>query len=290
MGKAAGRQTWTYTDGAWHEGSPPSVAVDAHAMWLSSVVFDGARAFDGCAPDLDRHCARVITSGNLLGLRSPLTAAEITALAWEGIERFPAEAALYICPMLFAENGFIVPEPESTRFALTVRESPLPAAGGFSAALSPFRRPARDMAPTEAKAACLYPNVARASREAAERGFDTAVVLDPVGNVAEFAYQNLFFASDGAVHTPATNGTFLNGLTRQRVIALLREAGIEVVERAIDFAEVLAADEVFATGNYGKVLPCTRLENRELQPGPAYRRARALYFDWARSCTRPEPI
>lgn len=288
MGKSAGRQTWTYTNGAWHEGSPPSVTVDAHAMWLSSVVFDGARAFDGCAPDLERHCARVIVSAEILGLESPLTAAEIAALAWEGIDRFPHEAALYVCPMLFAETGFVVPHPESTRFAMTVAESPLPTPTGFSAVLSPFRRPARDMAPTEAKASCLYPNVARANRDAVARGFDTAIMLDPIGNVAEFAYQNLFLVSGGVVHTPSINGTFLNGITRQRVIGLLRDAGVEVVERAIDFAEVLDADEVFSSGNYGKVLPCTRIGDRELQPGPVYRQARELYFDWARTCTRPD--
>jgi branched-chain amino acid aminotransferase len=137
------------------------------------------------------------------------------------------------------------------------------------------------MAPTEAKASCLYPNVARASREAGARGFDAAVVLDPNGNVAEFGYMNLFFVGDGVVQTPAANGTFLNGITRQRVITLLRDAGVEVVERAVDFADLLSASEVFATGNYGKVLPCTRLEDRTLPIGPVYRQARELYFAFA---------
>ncbi len=139
------------------------------------------------------------------------------------------------------------------------------------------------MAPTEAKASCLYPNVARAAREAAARGFDSAVVLDPNGNVAEFAYMNLFFARDGVVHTPSANGTFLNGITRQRIAGLLRAAGVEVIERAVDFSEVLAADEIFATGNYGKVMPCTRIEDRPLDTGALYRQARELYFAFARA-------
>ncbi len=164
---------------------------------------------------------------------------------------------------------------------MAVYELPLPADAGFSACLSTFRRPAKDMAPTESKASCLYPNVARAGREASARGFDHPIVLDPNGNVAEFGYMNLFFVKDGIVHTPAANGTFLNGITRQRVIALLRDNDVDVAERAIDFPELLDATEVFATGNYGKVLPCTRVEDQEYPVGSVYRQARELYFAFA---------
>jgi branched-chain amino acid aminotransferase len=190
--------------------------------------------------------------------------------------------------MFYAADGFVVPDPASTRFVLSIYPSPLPKPDGFSACLSSFRRPARDMAPTEAKASCLYPNVARIGREAKAKGFDTAVVRDPNNNVAEFAFTNLFMAKNGVLSTPAANGTFLNGITRQRIIRLLRAEGIEVVERAIDYAEVLAADEIFATGNYAKVQSCIRLEDRPLQPGPFYHQARQLYFDWAlRETTAP---
>ena len=85
------------------------------------------------------------------------------------------------------------------------------------------------------------------------------------------------------MHTPAPNGTYLNGLTRQRVVGLLRGAGVTVIERAIEFRDVLGADEVFGSGNYYKVAPCTRIEDRDLQPGPFYRKARDLYFEWAHS-------
>ena len=77
------------------------------------------------------------------------------------------------------------------------------------------------------------------------------------------------------------NGTFLNGITRQRVIRLLRTAGVEVHERTMTFQDVLDADEVFSTGNYGKVMPITRVEGRDLQPGPIYTRARSLYWSFA---------
>jgi branched-chain amino acid aminotransferase len=281
MGKTESRKSLTYVDGTWHEETPRVLGPDHHAMWLASVVFDGARSLARKAPDLDLHCARVIRSARYLGLAPELTGPEIEKLAWDGINQFPADAELYLCPMFYAESGFVVPDPESTKFVFAIHDAPLPAADGFSACLSSFRRPGRDMAPTDAKASCLYPNVARCVREAKEKGFDTAVVLDPIGNVAEFAYTNLFIAKDGAVHTPAINGTFLNGITRQRVIQLLRDDGVEVVERAIEFADVLDADEVFASGNFAKVHPCTRVEDRHLQAGPMYLRARELYFGFA---------
>jgi len=281
MGKGHGGEALTFVDGQWQTGNPKILTARSHAVWLSSVVFDGARAFGGVAPDLDRHCARVVTSAHVLGLKPTMTGPEIEELAWDGIRRFPADAELYICPMFYAEEGFVVPDADSTRFVLSIYESPLPDPTGFSACRSSYRRPAKDMAPTQAKASCLYPNIARIGREAADRGFDTAVVHDPSGNVAEFAYTNLFMVKDGVVHTPAVNGTFLNGVTRQRVIGLLRETGIEVVERAIDFVELLTADEIFATGNYAKVQPCVRIEDVELRPGPMYAKARELYFEFA---------
>ena len=271
----------TYINGEWVEGNPPILGPRHHAMWLSSVVFDGARAFRGVAPDLDRHAARAVRSAEIIGLAPTLDGPEIEAIAWQGIRQFPAEAELYVCPMFYAEEGFIVPTPESTRFVMTVSPAPIPAPDGFSACLSSFRRPATDMAPTEAKASCLYPNVARTVAEATAKGCNTGVVLDPDGHVAEFAYANLFMVKDGAVHTPAINGTFLNGITRQRVIQLLRDDGVDVHERAIAFDELAEADELFGSGNYYKVAPCTRLEGRSLQPGPVYTRARRLYFTFA---------
>lgn len=282
MAHNAAGSVWTYAEGSWHKGDKAILAPRHQAFWLSSTVFDGARYMSGRAPDLDKHVARVIASAYMLGMAPTLSAEEIIAIAWEGIGKFDGESALYICPIFYAEEGAVVlPDPASTQFSMVVREAPIPPFEGFSACLSSFRRPARDMAPTEAKASCLYPNVARSVGEAQQKGFDVGVVLDPSGNVAEFSYANLFMVKEGIISTPVINGTFLNGITRQRVIQLLRDDGHTVVERSIRFEDVLEADELFATGNYAKVLPCTKIEERALQPGPVSTRARALYFEFA---------
>jgi branched-chain amino acid aminotransferase len=83
------------------------------------------------------------------------------------------------------------------------------------------------------------------------------------------------------VFTPAPNGTFLNGITRQRVIKLLRDAGVDVVETVLSYRDVQNADEIFSSGNYSKVMPVNRIDERSLQPGPLYRKTRELYWDFA---------
>ena len=172
---------------------------------------------------------------------------------------------------------------ETTTFVLAVYRSPMPDFSGMGVCLSSRRRPAREMAPTDAKATCLYPNTARALKEAQDRGFDNAVILDANGNVAEFATSNLWIVKDGIAKTPAVNGTFLNGVTRQRTIQLLRDDGVEVEETTITFADVMDADEVFSTGNYGKVTPVIRVEDRDLQRGPVTNKARDLYWDYSKT-------
>ena len=81
--------------------------------------------------------------------------------------------------------------------------------------------------------------------------------------------------------TPAANRSFLAGITRARAIGLLRDAGVEVLETVLTVEDFLDADEIFSTGNYSKVVPITRIEDRVLQPGPLHAKARKLYWDWA---------
>jgi branched-chain amino acid aminotransferase len=157
------------------------------------------------------------------------------------------------------------------------------APSGFSITVSPFRRPSLETMPTNAKAGCLYPNNGRAILEAKMRGFDNALVLDMLGNVAETGTSNIFLAHDGQVVTPVANGTFLSGITRARTIELLAGQGIEVVERTVSVREFLEADEVFSTGNHSKIVPVIRVEDRNLQPGPIAKKARELYWEFAHS-------
>ena len=281
--------TWTFVDGDWHEGNVPLLGPRSHAMWLGTSVFDGARWFENVAPDLDRHCHRVSDSAAALGLKATMDADHIAGLTRDGLKKFDGHTAVYIRPMYWAEHGgyMSVPaDPESTRFCLCLYETPMIPSNGFSITQSPFRRPSTETMPTNAKSGCLYPNNGRAIMEAKSRGFDNALVLDMLGNVAEIGTSNIFLVRDGVVFTPAPNGTFLSGITRARVITLLREAGYEVVEGHLTPQEFMQADEIFSTGNHSKVVPITRIEDRELQAGSVARKARDLYWEWAHSGDR----
>jgi len=236
-------------------------------------------------PDLDLHCARVNRSAQKMMLAPVVPVAQWIDLARAGAGKFGADAELYLRPFYWAEAaayGSVVPGAETTQWCLCIYEAPMAkATNGLSITLSPYRRPAPDSAPLEAKAGCLYPNNALGLVEAHNRGFDNCVMLDQECFVAELAIANLFMAKDGVVFTPAPNGTFLDGITRQRVITLLREDGVEIVETSLRYANFVAADEIFATGNLHKVQPVLRIDDRLLQPGPIFRKAREAYWAYA---------
>jgi branched-chain amino acid aminotransferase len=277
-------QTWTFFEDRWHEGNVPIMGPRTHSAWMGSSVFDGARAFEGVTPDLALHCARVNDSAANLFLKPVVTTEHWVSLVRDGLTRFSKDTALYIRPMYWAEReGARVqaPNPESTKWCLTIYEAPLRKPEGFSVTLSPFRRPTLESMPVNAKAGCLYPNNARALFESRARGFDDAIMCDALGNVAELATSNVFMVKDGLVSTPVPNGTFLSGITRQRVIKLLRGAGVEVLEATLSYQDFESADEIFSTGNFSKVLPVTRIDERALQPGPVYHKARELYWAFA---------
>jgi branched-chain amino acid aminotransferase len=277
-------KTWTFFEGDWHEGNVPIMGPRSHGSWLASTVFDGARAFEGVAPDLDRHLMRVNNSAKAMLLDPVVSPEKWLGLAEEGLARFDRKAELYIRPMYWAERTGVLtvtPDPASTCWCLSIYELPMPNQDGQSITLSPFRRPTMETMPLDAKAACLYPNNARAAMEARSRGFDNALLCDMLGNVAELASSNVFLAKDGVVFTPAANGTFLDGITRQRVIALLRGDGVTVRETSLTYRDFARADEIFSSGNYAKVLPVIRIDERSLQPGPFYRQARELYWAFA---------
>ena len=277
-------KTVTFFENDWHDGNVPIMGPRTHAAWLCTSVFDGARAFDGVTPDLDLHCARVNESVKAMCLK-PLVAKQTwIGLVRDGLKRFERDAELYIRPMYWAEDaagGAVRPDPETTRWCLTLYVAPLPKPTGTAITLSPFRRPTRETAPLEAKAGCLYPHNARALIEARSRGFDNCIMCDLLGNVAELATANVFMAKDGVVFTPAANGTFLSGITRARIIALLRDSGATVLETTLRYSDFQSADEIFSTGNFTKVSPVTRIDDRNLQPGPFYRKARKLYWAFA---------
>lgn len=283
---AVGKEIATYFNGEWHRGDIAVIKASDHGAWLGSGVFDGARQFDGLRPDLDLHSARIVKSAEAMGMIAPVDGETVQGLLEEGCKMFAPDAALYLRPMMWATDstpGIIDLVPESTNFALCIETLPMPEPGAFTLTVSPYCRPRPDMALTEAKAASLYANNGRIMAEARKRGFSNALSKDFEGNIAETASTNVFMVRDGVVFTPVPNGTFLNGLTRQRIMGLMRADGLEVIESTLTVDDFHAAEEIFVTGNIAKVMPVARFEDRALEQGNIAKRARDLYWDWAHS-------
>lgn len=284
---AFGKNIRTFFEGKWHEGDIPVMNAADHGIWQGSSVFDGARFFDGVAPDLDRHLARVNRSAEALMITPTVRPDEMLAIARDGLKSYSRDQAVYIRPMYWAVDGSelgVAPAPDSTRFALCLEEVPMaPPTASTTLTRTRFRRPVLEDAVCNAKAGCLYPNNARMLVEARAKGFGNALVADAMGNVAETATANVFMAKDGVVFTPIPNGTFLSGITRARHIANLRAAGIEVRETVLSFADFETADEVFLSGNFAKVTFVSRFDDVIYRDRRMTDLARSLYMDWAQS-------
>ena len=284
---ATGTNIRTYFQGAWHDGDVPIMRAADHGAWLGSGVFDGARFAQGVTPDLEAHCARVNRSAKALMLTPTVETATMVEIAHEGLRAYAPDTAVYIRPMYWGIDGdptAIVPNPETTGFALCLEEIPMaPESATTKLGRTRFRRPVLESSVVNAKAGCLYSNNARMLTDVRSRGFGNALVADAMGNVAESATANVFMVKDGVVFTPIANGTFLAGITRARHMANMRADGMEVHETVLTFEDFEDADEVFLSGNMNKVTPVTGFEDTAYQVGPVTRKVREMYWDWALS-------
>jgi branched-chain amino acid aminotransferase len=262
-----------------------------HGSWLGTTVFDGARLFNGKAPDLEAHCARINRSAEALMITPTVSTEDMVATVREGLKHYSKDQPVYIRPMYWALEGDelgIVPRENATGFAICLEEIPMaPPEAATTLTRTRFRRPVLEDNVVNAKAGCLYPNNARMMAEARSKGFGNALVADAAGNVAETASANIFMVKDGEVFTPIPNGTFLAGITRARHMANMKADGMRVHETVLSFEDFHDADEVFMSGNMMKVTPVKAFDDTSFDLGananPITRRVREMYWDWAAS-------
>lgn len=286
---ALGTNIRTYFEGTWHNGDLSVMKAADHGAWLGTTVFDGARLFDGLAPDLEAHCARINRSARALMITPTVNTDDMVAIVREGLAQYPRDAAVYIRPMYWALAGDelgIIPLKDATGFAISLEQVPMaPPEAASTLTRTRFRRPVLEDNVVNAKAGCLYPNNARMMAEARSKGFGNALVADAIGNVAETASANVFMVKDGEVFTPVPNGTFLAGITRSRHMENMRADGLVVHESVLSFDDFHAADEIFLSGNMMKVTPIKAFDDTAYQVGgngnPVTQRVREMYWDWA---------
>jgi len=288
---ATGTNIKTYYNGAWHDGDQMIMTAADHGAWLGTTVFDGARLFDGLAPDVEAHCARINRSARALMITPTVETEDMIEIVREGLKSYSKDQAVYIRPMYWALAGDelgIVPREGATGFAVCLEEIPMaPPEAATTLTRTRFRRPVLEDNVVNAKAGCLYPNNARMMVEARSKGFGNALVADAMGNVAESASANVFMVKDGEVFTPIPNGTFLAGITRARHMSNMAQDGIKVHETVLSFEDFHGADEVFLSGNMMKVTPVKAFDDTTYGVGdnqnPITRRVREMYWDWAAS-------
>jgi len=257
------RDGFIWMDGGFVPWRDAKVHVLTHALHYASSVFEGERAYGGRIFRSHDHSLRLHHSATELGFVIPWTADQIDAIKDEVLAK-SGLADAYIRPVAWrgseqmgvsAQNNTIHLAVAAWEWGAYYGDAKLK---GAKLDIATWKRPSPETIPCTAKAAGLY-MICTLSKHAAEaKGCSDAIMMDYRGHVAEATGANVFFVQDGAVHTPLPD-CFLNGLTRQTVIAMLRERGVEVVERHIAPGEMEGFQQCFLTGTAAEVTPVAEI-------------------------------
>ncbi|MCE3247131.1 MAG: ilvE [Geminicoccaceae bacterium] len=266
------RDGFIWMDGALAPWRDVKVHVLTHALHYASCVFEGERVYDGRIFKLAQHTARLANSAEVMGFALPydlrtidqacrqVVAANgiadgyVRPLAWRGAEMMGVSAQhcrIHVAIAAWTWPAYFTPEARLRGIRMTRGR---------------YARPAPNTAPTASKAAGLYMICTLSKHEAEAKGYDDALMLDYRGFLAEGTGANLFLVIDGKLHTPLPD-CFLDGITRQTVIGLAKDRGIEVVQRHIAPDELASAQEVFLTGTAVEVTPVREIDEHQFQVG-----------------------
>jgi len=264
------------------------VHVLTHGLHYASSVFEGERAYDGKIFLMREHSERFIRSATLIDMPMPYTAEELDHFKMEILKANNLKDA-YIRPVAWrgSQELGISAQKTKTHVAIACWEWPSyfgeeAREKGISIKTSKWRAPMPDTATTASKAAGLYATHTMSKHAAEAEGFTDALMLDYRGYVAELTGANLFMVKDGGIKTPDPT-CFLDGLTRQTVIKLAEEAGIDVTVTDITPEELLEADEIFVTGTAAEITAIGRVDDTNFTVGPITRKLRGAYEALVRS-------
>ncbi|SDS88893.1 branched-chain amino acid transaminase [Pseudomonas oryzae] len=280
----------------WYDGElvpwrEANTHVLTHSLHYGMGVFEGVRAYN--TPDgtaifrLQAHTDRLFDSAHIMGMKIPFTKDEINEATRAAVRENGLESA-YIRPLAFygsegmgirADNLKVHVVVAAWHWGAYMGEEALER--GIKIRTSSFTRHHVNISMTRAKASGHYINSMLALQEAVSAGADEALLLDPEGYVAEGSGENVFIVKDGVIYTPEVTAC-LNGITRNTVLTLARELGVEIVEKRITRDEVYIADEAFFTGTAAEVTPIRELDGRQIgagRRGPVTEKLQKAYFD-----------
>ena len=259
-----------WLDGDFVDWRDANVHVLTHAMHYASSVFEGERAYNGKIFKSFEHSERFKKSANLIDFEIPYTVEEIEKAKYQSLQENGLTDA-YVRAFAWrgaGEDMGVASSRNPVRVAVAVWSwGNYYGDAKFKGAkldIAKWRRPDPATAPSQAKAAGLY-MIATMSKHAAEdKGCSDAMMFDYRGYVAEATGANMFFVKDGVVHTP-TPDAFLNGITRQTVIDLLKEKGISVIERHIMPDELESFEQCWLTGTAAEVTPVSCIAENQFK-------------------------
>jgi len=254
------RDGFIWMDGDLVEWRSAKVHLLTHAMHYGSAVFEGERAYGGHIFKSEQHSQRLLDSGNAMDIPIPYTVPEIEQAKADTMRANDMSDA-YIRVLSWRGSGLdmgVASARNPVHMAVATWEwGAYYGDAKFNGAkldISKWKRPSPETIPCHAKASGLY-MICTMSKHAAEaKGCSDSLMMDYRGYVAEATGANVFFVKDGAAHTP-TADCFLNGITRQTVIGLMRDKGIEVIERRIMPEELESFEQCWLTGTAAEVTP-----------------------------------
>ena len=271
-----------WMDGVLVDWRDAKVHILTHALHYASSVFEGERCYDGKIFKGHEHSLRLIESGRLLDMPVPYSAEELDA-AKAAVLKANGLTNAYIRAIAWRASG-----PD---MGVSAARNPVSVAvvaweagayygdakwQGANLDIAKWKRPSPETIPTAAKAAGLY-MICTMSKHAAEaKGCSDALFMDYRGYVAEATGANVFFVKDGVIHTPLADA-FLNGITRQTIIAMLRDMGLTVEERYIMPEELPTFSECWLTGTAAEVTPVGQIGEHHFQVGALTRQVSDAY-------------
>ena len=275
-------------DGNFVDWRDANVHVLTHAMHYASSVFEGERAYNGKIFKSEEHSERFKKSANLIDFEIPYTVEEIENAKYQALEKNGLSDA-YVRAFAWrgaGEDMGVASSRNPVRVAVAVWSwGNYYGDAKFKGAkldIAKWRRPDPATAPSQAKAAGLY-MIATMSKHAAEdKGCSDAMMFDYRGYVAEATGANMFFVKDGEVHTPKPDA-FLNGITRQTVIDLLKKKGISVIERHIMPDELEGFEQCWLTGTAAEVTPVGQIGDYTFEVGALTKEISESYDKLVRS-------
>ena len=264
------------------------VHVLTHGLHYGSSVFEGERAYNGKIFKSKEHTQRFRKSAQIMDFDLPFTDDEINA-AKDEVVRIAGGGDQYVRPVAFRGSEMMAVSAQNNKIHVAIATwgwpsmfDPETKMKGIRLDIAEYRRPDPMCAPVHAKAAGLYMICTISKHKAEKKGYADAMMLDWQGRVAECTGANIFFIKDGAIHTPIAD-CFLNGLTRQTVIGIAKEQGMEVLESRIMPEELTTFNECFIVGSAAEVTPVAEIGPYKFKPGNMSRSLMDAYSNAVRA-------